>query len=216
MGKKVSPISFRVGVTRGWDSVWFAKRGFKEKFLQDTKIRKFLSQALEKAGISKIEITRDARKGSIVVHAGKPGVIIGRGGENIEKLSKQIKSEFGEAFDISVQEVKKVDTDAKLIAQSVAEQISRRFPYRRVVKMAIDRAKDSGIKGIKVIVSGRLNGVDISRRETYSHGTVPLHTLRANIDYATETAKTTYGTIGVKVWVFHGLIFKNEKIEESF
>ncbi len=216
MGKKVSPHSFRIGITRTWDSIWFAKKDFKQKFLQDIRIRKFLSEELKKAGISKIEIKRDSKKTTVIIHAGKPGIIIGRGGENIEKLSKLLTQKFGEVFDVSIQEVRKADADAALIAQAVAEQISRRFPYRRVVKMAVDRAKDNGVKGVKIMVSGRLNGVDIARKETYTHGKVPLHTLRANIDYATATAPTTYGSIGVKVWVYHGLVFKNEKLNEVF
>jgi len=215
MGKKVSPHSLRLGITRTWDSLWFAKRGYKEKFLQDVAIRKFLKKELEKANVSRIEIARDARKATITISAGKPGIIIGLGGENIEKYTKLLTQKFGGVYDISIQEIKRPDANAALIAQSVADQITRRFPYRRVVKMAIDRAKDSGIKGIKIIVSGRLNGVDISRKETYSHGTVPLHTLRANIDYSHKTAATAYGIIGVKVWIFHGMVFKNEKLNEK-
>ncbi|MCF7812109.1 30S ribosomal protein S3 [Candidatus Gracilibacteria bacterium] len=214
MGKKVSPHSLRIGITRTWDSKWYAKRDFKEKFLQDLEIREFLNKKLEKAGIAKIEIQRSNGKISVIVSAAKPGIIIGRGGEAIESLSKELRQKFQGAFDVSVQEVRKPDTNAKLIAQSVADQISRRFPYRRVVKMAIDRAKDAGVKGVKITVAGRLNGVDISRSETYSHGTVPLHTLRANIDYASTAAPTTYGSIGIKVWVYHGLVFKNENLNE--
>lgn len=214
MGKKVSPHSLRIGITRTWDSKWYAKRDFKEKFLQDAEIRKYLSEKLEKAGVAKIEIQRSAAKVTVVVYAAKPGIIIGRGGEAIEELSKALRQKFNDIFDVSVQEVRKPDGNAQLIAQSVADQISRRFPYRRVVKMAVDRAKDAGVKGVKVTVAGRLNGVDIARKETYSHGTVPLHTLRANIDYATAKAETTYGTIGIKVWVYHGLVFKNESMNE--
>jgi small subunit ribosomal protein S3 len=214
MGKKVSPHSLRIGITRTWDSKWYAKRGFKEKFLQDAKIREYISEKLEKAGIAKIEIQRSAAKVTVIIHAAKPGIIIGRGGEAIEELSKALRKKFDEVFDVSVQEVRKPDANAQLIAQSVADQISRRFPYRRVVKMAVDRAKDAGVKGVKIVVAGRLNGVDIARKETYSHGTVPLHTLRANIDYATTEAATTYGTIGIKVWVYHGLVFKNESMNE--
>jgi len=215
MGKKVSPHSLRIGITKTWDSRWYANRDFKEKFLQDIAIRQYLEKNLEKAGVSRIEIQRSAGKISVVLHVAKPGIVIGRGGEAIGELSKTLSQMFdGETFDVSVQEIRKPDSDAKLIAESVAQQISRRFPYRRVVKMAIERAKEAGVKGIKVGVSGRLNGVDISRSESSSYGTVPLHTLRANIDYATATSATTYGSIGVKVWIYRGLVFKNEALNE--
>jgi len=214
MGKKVSPHSLRIGITRTWDSLWYAKRDFKDNFLQDIAIRKYLEKKLQGAQISKIKITRSAGKIGVVIFSAKPGIIVGRGGDNIQKLTKELRQKYEEPFDVSVQEIRKPDTDAGLIAQSVAEQISRRFPYRRVTKMAIERAKESGVKGIKIKVSGRLNGVDIARSETYSFGTVPLHTLRANIDYARAEADTTYGVIGVKVWVYHGLVFKNQHMRE--
>ncbi|MCF7831038.1 30S ribosomal protein S3 [Candidatus Gracilibacteria bacterium] len=214
MGKKVSPHSLRIGITRTWDSKWYAKRDFKDKFLQDIAIREYLRKKLDKAGVSKIEINRSAGKISVRIHTAKPGLIIGRGGEAIGELAKELGAKFSDVFDVAVQEIRKPDADAQLIADSVAEQITRRFPYRRVVKMAVDRAKDAGVKGIKIGISGRLNGVDIARREAHSHGTVPLHTLRAKIDYATSTAPTTYGSIGVKVWVYHGLVFKNESLNE--
>jgi len=212
MGKKVSPHSLRIGITRSWDSKWFAGRDFKEKFLQDVAIRKFLEKKLKPAGVAKVEIHRSAGKITTIIYAAKPGLIIGRGGEAIGDLSKELSSKFKDVFDVSVQEVRKPDANAQLIAQSIADQIERRFPYRRVAKMAVDRAKDAGAKGVKIAIAGRLNGVDIARREEYTHGTVPLHTLRANIDYATATAPTTYGSIGIKVWVYHGLVFKNEKL----
>lgn len=216
MGKKVSPHSIRIGITRGWDSTWFAKRDFKEKFLQDVHLRKYLEDKFKHAKVSKVEIKRDSKKAKIVIHSGKPGIIIGRGGEQIQELTQELTDKFNDKFDVSIQEVRKIDADASLVAQSIAEQITRRFPYRRVVKMAVERAKESGVKGIKVIVSGRLNGVDIARKETYNYGKVPLHTLRANIDYATAEADTTYGVIGVKVWIYHGLVFKNKKMDQFF
>ncbi len=212
MGKKVNPISLRLGITRTWDSIWYDKRNFAQKFLQDVEIRKFIQARCAKAGVSKIEIHRSVGKTTVIVNCAKPGIIIGRGGEAIDDLKKELKEKFDENFDLTIKEVRKPDADAQLIANSVGEQIERRFPYRRVTKMAIDRAKESGAKGIKITVSGRLNGVDIARKEHYSFGTVPLHTLRAKIDYATSRAETTYGTIGVKVWVYHGLVFKNEHL----
>lgn len=214
MGKKVSPISLRIGITRTWDSKWYAKRDFKQKFLQDLEIRKFLEKKLAKAGISKIEIIRTSAKIKITIHTPKPGMIVGRGGEAIGELQRFMIQKFGGVFEVNVQEVRKPDADAKLIAENIAQQISKRFPYRRVVKMAVEKAKESGVKGIKVLVGGRLNGVDIARSEKYAYGRVPLHTLRADIDYASERADTMYGVIGVKVWIYNGLVFKNGEIEQ--
>lgn len=215
MGKKVSPHALRLGITRSWDSKWFAKRDFKEKFLQDIEIRRFLENLLKEAALSKVEINRSAGKISVILHSAKPGIIVGRGGENIGKIQKQLRDRFQDNFEVRVQEVRKPDANAQLIADHVAGQITRRFPYRRVIKMAVDKAKENGVKGIRVRVSGRLNGVDIARTEAFSHGTVPLHTLRANVDYATAKAPTTFGIIGVKVWVYHGLVFKNQHLNES-
>lgn len=216
MGKKVSPISIRVGITRKWDSTWYANnQDFKKKLLQDVAIRKYLTKKLKGASLSKIEINRGGGKVAIIIHTGKPGVIIGRSGENIENLNKELRKEFNEkTIAVSVQEVRKADGDAQIVANSVAEQIEKRFPFRRVCKMALERAKESGIKGMKVQISGRLNGVDIARREIYSFGTVPLHTLRAKIDYATARANTTYGVIGVKVWTYQGMVFKNDMLKD--
>ncbi len=214
MGKKVSPHSLRIGITRKWDSSWYSNiRGFKDKLLQDVALRKYLTKKFKHARLSKVEIRRDAKKVSVILHSAKPGVIIGRSGENIDNLSKELRQKFGvKNLEVSVQEVRKPDADAQLIADNIAEQVEKRFPYRRVCKMALDRAKDANVKGIKVMIAGRLNGVDIARQEIYSHGTVPLHTLRANIDYATSRAETTYGTIGIKVWTYHGEVFKNKNL----
>jgi len=214
MGKKVSPHSIRVGITRKWDSTWYANvQDFKKFLMQDVQIRKILKKKLKTCSLGKIEIKRGGGKTSVVLHSGKPGTIIGRSGENIGKLSKELRDQFGDnTIEVKVQEIRKPDADAQLIADSIAEQVEKRFPYRRVCKMAIERANENGVKGIKIMVSGRLNGVDIARREIYTEGTVPLHTLRANIDYATSMAHTTFGVIGIKVWVYHGLVFKNEAL----
>ncbi len=212
MGKKVSPISLRIGITRSWDSKWYAKRDYKAKFLQDLEIRKYIEKTLVKAGISKIELVRSAGKITLTIHTPKPGMIVGRGGEAIGELQKTLTQKFGEVFDVKVQEIRKPDADAKLVAENIAEQISKRFPYRRVAKMALEKAKEAGAKGIKIKIGGRLNGVDIARSETYNMGTVPLHTLRANIEYAHAEAETMYGIIGVKVWVYTGMVFKNESL----
>jgi len=215
MGKKVSPISLRIGITRTWNSRWFAKKDFQQKFLQDLELRKFLSKKCEKAGVSKIEIVRNTGKIEIVIHAAKPGMIVGRGGEEIQALQKLLKDKYGEIFSVNVQEVRKPEADAQLMALNIADQIERRFPYRRVCKMSVEKAREAGVKGVKVMVSGRLNGVDIARKETYAEGTVPLHTLRADIDYATAEANTMYGVIGIKVWVYRGLVFKNQSLNSD-
>lgn len=212
MGKKVSPISLRIGITRSWDSKWYAKRDYKEKFLQDLAIRDYIEKTLVKAGIAQIEMVRSSGKIVLTIHTPKPGMIVGRGGEAIGELQKTLTQKFGEVFDVKVQEVRKPDASAKLIAENIAEQISKRFPYRRVAKMALEKAKEAGAKGIKVKIGGRLNGVDIARSETYNSGTVPLHTLRANIDYFHAEANTMYGIIGVKVWIYTGMVFKNKNI----
>ena len=215
MGKKVSPISLRMGITRTWDSKWFSKKDFQAKFLQDLEIRKYLKTSLAKAGVSRIEIIRNTGKIEIIIHAAKPGMIVGRGGEDIQKLQKTLKDKFAETFSVTVQEIRKPEADAELIAQNIADQVEKRFPYRRVCKMAIERAREGGVKGVKVLISGRLNGVDIARKETYIEGTVPLHTLRADIDYATAEAATMYGQIGIKVWVYRGLVFKNKYMNDQ-
>ena len=212
MGKKVSPISLRIGITRTWDSKWYSKRGYKNNFLKDLEIRKYIETTLAKAGIARIEIVRSSGKIVLTIHTPKSGMIVVRGGEAIGELQKTLTQKFGEVFDVKVQEVRKPDTSAKLVSENIAEQISKRFPYRRVAKMALEKAKESGAKGIKIRIGGRLNGVDIARSESYSSGTVPLHTLRADIDYAHSGADTQYGVIGVKVWIYKGLVFKNQSL----
>lgn len=214
MGKKVSPHSLRIGITRTWNSRWYAKRGFQEKFLQDLEIRKFLEKKYAKAGVAKVEIVRSSGKINTIIHAAKPGMIVGRGGEEIKTLQKNLTQTFKDVFEVNVQEIRKPEANAQLIAENIADQITRRFPYRRVCKMAVEKAKESGVKGVKIKVGGRLNGVDIARSETYNAGTVPLHTLRADIDYATCEADTMYGVIGVKVWIYRGLVFKNKKLND--
>ena len=215
MGKKVSPISLRIGITRTWDSQWYADaKSYKGQFLDDLAIRKFLEKKAEKAGVARIEIHRHNDKIELILHAAKPGMLIGRSGDEIRKIEAELSKKFGGRFLLTAKEVRKPDTNAELIAQNIADQVTKRFPYRRVCKMSVDRAKEAGVKGIKILISGRLNGVDIARKEVYNFGTVPLHTLRANIDYATSTAPTTYGQVGIKVWTYHGLVFKNKALNQ--
>lgn len=212
MGKKISPHAFRLGITRTWDSVWYKKRSYKQNFLEDLKIRAYLEGELKGAQISRITILRKSDKVIVQVTSAKPGVIVGRGGENIQKLQGALKKQFGHNFEINVQEIRKPDADAQLVANNMAEQVEKRFPYRRVAKIALEKAKESNAQGIKIMVAGRLNGVDIARKEIFSQGKIPLHTLRADIDYATAEANTMYGVIGIKVWIYKGLVFKNKAL----
>ena len=204
MGQKINPIGIRLGITRTWDSKWFAKRSDYAKYVhEDVKIRDFIDRkTFRREGISKIEIERKSNsKVRVTIHTAKPGVIIGRGGEKVEVLKKELEH---------IQEIKQPDTEAKLIAESIAMQLERRVSHRRAIKQVISRALRAGAKGVKILCSGRLNGAEIARSEWVREGRVPLHTLRADIDYATDTAITTFGCVGVKVW-----IFKGEKIGKS-
>ena len=207
MGQKINPIGIRLGITRTWESRWFAKRADYAKFvLEDVKVREFIDKKqFRREGISKIEIERKSNnKMRITIHTAKPGVIIGRGGDKVEVLKKELEELTGKSVFLNIQEIKQPDTDAKLIAQSIAMQLERRVSHRRATKQTISRAMRAGAQGIKILCSGRLNGAEIARREWVREGRVPLHTLRADIDYATDTAITTFGCVGVKVWIFKG------------
>ena len=212
MGQKVNPKSFRLGVNQTWDSMWYANKGnYKKYLLEDFAIRKFLTKALQESNLSKIEILRNANQVTLNLLTSKPGLIIGRQGEGVEKLKEKLHKEFNTNFIINIKEIKKPELDARLIADSIARQIEKRIPYRRASKAAIAKGMEMGAKGIKVHVSGRLNGVEIARREYFKDGNIPLHTLRSGIDYAIGEAKTTYGIIGVKVWVYRGAIFEKNQ-----
>jgi small subunit ribosomal protein S3 len=207
MGQKINPIGIRLGITRTWESRWFAKRADYAKFvLEDVKVREFIDKKqFRREGISKIEIERKSNnKMRITIHTAKPGVIIGRGGDKVEVLKKELEELTGKSVFLNIQEIKQPDTDAKLIAESIAMQLERRVSHRRATKQTISRAMRAGAQGIKILCSGRLNGAEIARREWVREGRVPLHTLRADIDYATDTAITTFGCVGVKVWIFKG------------
>ena len=214
MGQKVNPNGLRLGINKDWEAKWYAnKSDFSEKLLKDIEIRKFFEKNLKNAGIAKVEIERNAKRCEVIVHTSKPGVMIGRGGEEIEKLKKQLSKVAGENVQISIVDIKKADTNAQLVADSIANQISNRASFRMAQKRAIRNAMKAGAKGIKTSVSGRLGGADMARSEGYTEGTIPLHTLRADVDYATAEADTTFGKIGVKVWIYKGEILpsKNNK-----
>ena len=212
MGQKVSPVGLRIGINKGWEANWYAnKNNFGETLEKDLKIRKFLDKKLANAGVSSVEIERNAKRCEVIVHTSKPGVIIGKGGEEIENLKKEIAKLTNENVQISIADIKKPDLDATLVAKSIAEQIENRASFRMAQKKAIRNVMKAGAKGVKTLVSGRLNGADIARGQGYSEGTIPLHTLRADVDYATAEADTTFGKIGVKVWIYKGEILKSNK-----
>ena len=212
MGQKVSPNGLRIGINKDWEAKWYANnKNFSDLLANDVKIRKFLDTKLKDASISKVEIERNSKKTEITIHTSKPGVIIGRGGEEIEKLKKELSKLVNENVQISIVDIKKPEIDASLVVQSIANQIENRASFRMAQKRAIKNAMKSGAKGIKTLVSGRLGGADMARSEGYTEGTIPLHTLRADIDYATAEANTTYGKIGVKVWIYKGEILQDKK-----
>ena len=205
MGQKVNPHGLRVGVIKDWSSRWYAKdKDFGELLVEDYQIREYIKKTQYATGISKVEIERSANRLTLFIYTGKPGRIIGKGGTGIDTLRKQIQKMTGKVVNINVMEVKNVDCDAQLVAEGIAQQLEKRISFRRAMKQAISRALRGGAEGIKTTVAGRLNGAEIARSESYSEGNVPLQTLRANIDYGTAEADTTYGKIGVKVWINKG------------
>jgi small subunit ribosomal protein S3 len=208
MGHKVNPIGIRLGIAKDWNSKWFAnKREYAQYLGADLKVRELLKKKLAQAGISKILIERPAKTARVTIHTARPGVVIGKKGEDIEKLRKEVSQVMGVPAHINVTEVRKPELDAQLVAESIAQQLERRIMFRRAMKRSVQNAMRLGALGIKVNVGGRLNGAEIARSEWYREGRVPLHTLRADIDYGFAEAKTTYGIIGVKVWVYKGEIF---------
>jgi small subunit ribosomal protein S3 len=215
MGHKVHPTGFRLGVTTKWSSNWYAeRRTYGENLNRDIAVRKFLSEKLKDAFVSRVQIERPAKSARITIHTARPGIVIGKKGEDIEKLKHQVSKIIGlkpDSVHISVEEIRKPELDAKLVAESVAQQLERRIMFRRAMKRAVQNATRQGAGGIKIQVGGRLNGAEIARVEWYREGRVPLHTLRAYVDYGTAEAKTTYGVIGVKVWVFNGEMFEAEQ-----
>lgn len=216
MGQKVSPHGLRVGVIKDWDSKWYAnKNSFADNLVEDHKVREFVKKRLYVAGVSKVVIERTSdNQIKVVVMTGKPGMVIGRSGDGIDTLKKEIEKMTSKAVTISIVEIKKIELDAQLSAESIAQALERRISFRRAMKQAIGRTMKSNAKGIKVLVSGRLGGAEIARSEKYSEGNVPLHTLRANIDYGFAEADTTYGKIGVKVWINHGEVLEKGLISQ--
>ncbi|HEX6119854.1 MAG TPA: 30S ribosomal protein S3 [Dongiaceae bacterium] len=210
MGQKVNPIGLRVGINRTWDSRWFASRDFADMLHEDLKLKKYLSDRLGQAGVSRIVIERPAKKARVTIHTARPGVVIGKKGADIEKLRADLAKMTGSEVSLNIVEIRKPEIDAKLIADNIAQQLERRVAFRRAMKRAVQSAMRLGALGIRINCAGRLGGAEIARMEWYREGRVPLHTLRAEIDFGESTAKTTYGTCGVKVWVFKGEIMAHD------
>lgn len=210
MGQKVSPVGLRIGINKDWESRWYAEKDYAKHLNNDYKIRKYLNKKFKSAGISQIIIERNAKRCEVFIHASKPGLIIGQSGVEIEKVKKDVSKIVGEQVQISVVEIKNPDMVAQLVADNIAHNIENRVSFRVAQKKAIRNTMKAGAKGIKTLVSGRLGGADIARGEGYSEGTIPLHTLRADIDYATSEADTTFGKIGVKVWIYKGEILDSK------
>ena len=212
MGQKVNPHGLRVGVIKNWDSRWFAKKSdFGDTLVEDYNLRKDLKKQLAAAGVPKIEIERDASRLRIHIHCAKPGIVIGKGGSEIEKLRVQLEKRLGKPVNINIVEVRQPDLNAQLVAENIAQQLEKRVSFRRAMKLCIGRSMKLGAKGIKTQVSGRLGGAEIARTEQYHDGTIPLQTLRADIDYGFAEAATTYGRIGVKVWLYRGEVLHDSR-----
>ena len=215
MGQKINPNGFRLGVIRDWESKWYADRGYKETLNEDLRIRKFISEKLKDSSVSTVEIERAANRINISIHTSKPGMVIGKGGSEVEALRKQLNALTSKQVHINIVEIKKPDLDAELVADSIARQLEARIAFRRAMRQASQRSMRAGAKGNRIQVSGRLNGADMARREWHTEGRVPLQTLRADIDYAWVNAFTTYGEIGVQVWINRGEILPSRKNKPS-
>ena len=208
MGQKVNPIGLRLGINRGWDSVWFDEKTFAERINEDILIRRYIENRFNRASLSKISINRKPSKTLVTISTARPGLVIGKGGSEVELVKKALKNLLGYTVQVNVDEIKRPGLIAQLVGQNIAQQLEKKVNYRRAVKKSIQTSMSMGAQGIRVCISGRLNGAEIARSETFRDGRVPLHTLRANIDYALVEANTTYGIIGVKVWIFKGEIRK--------
>ena len=215
MGQKVNPHGLRVGVIKDWDSRWYAEADFADNLIEDQKIRTYLKKRLYSAGIAKIEIERASDRVKIIVHTAKPGVVIGKGGAEIEKLKAELQKMTDKKLFVDIKEIKRPDRDAQLVAESIAQQLENRVSFRRAMKSTMSRSMKAGVMGIKTAVGGRLGGADIARTEFYSEGTIPLQTLRADIDYGFAEADTTYGKLGVKVWIYKGEVLPTKGNKEG-
>ncbi|MGM0612516.1 MAG: 30S ribosomal protein S3 [Bacteroidota bacterium] len=207
MGQKINPIGNRLGIIRGWDSNWFGGKNYESKIIEDDKIRKYLNARLSKAGIARVIIERTLKLVTVTIHTARPGIIIGKGGQEVDKLKEELKKLTGKEIQINISEIKRPELDAVIVSQTIAKQIEGRISFRRAIKTSIASTMRMGAEGIKIQISGRVGGAEMARTETFKEGRVPLHTLRANIDYAMTEAHTTYGRIGVKVWIFKGEIY---------
>lgn len=215
MGQKVNPHGLRVGVIKDWDSKWYAEADFSDNLVEDYNIRKVIKKKLYSAGISKIEIERASDRVKVTIYTAKPGVVIGKGGADIETLKREVQKLTAKKLSIDIKEIKRPDTDAQLVAENIALQLENRVSFRRAMKSVMTRTMKSGAKGIKTSVSGRLGGADMARTEFYSEGTIPLQTLRADIDYGFAEANTTYGKVGVKVWIYKGEVLPTKSVKEG-
>lgn len=211
MGQKVHPKGLRLGIIRDWDTRWYNEKDFADLLYEDVRIRRYVKKKLYTAGVSTIEIERAANRIKVTLHVAKPGIVIGRGGVEVENLRKELEALTGKQVHLNISEVKRPELDAQLVAEGVASQLERRVSFRRAMKQAVGRARRSGAQGMKIACAGRLGGAEMARREWHSEGKVPLHTLRADIDYGFAEAKTTYGKIGVKVWIYKGEILPEGK-----
>jgi small subunit ribosomal protein S3 len=207
MGQKVNPVGLRLGIVRGWDSNWYGGKSFSDKLVEDHKIREYVAARIPKGGIAKVVIERTLKRITLTIHTARPGVVIGKGGTEVDKIKEELKQLTHKDVQINIFEIKRPELDAKLVGEAIAQQIEARISYKRAMKQAIASAIRVGAEGIKVKVSGRLAGADMARTEQYKEGRIPLHTLRADIDYAVSEAQTVYGKIGIKVWIFRGEIY---------
>lgn len=215
MGQKVNPISLRLNINRTWDSRWYAGKNYAELLQQDLKIRSFIMKKLKQAAVSKVVVERPAKKACITIYSARPGIIIGKKGTDLDALKKEVSKMIGSEVSLNILEIRKPEADAQLVADGIAQQLERRVSFRRAMKKAVQSALRLGVQGIRVNCSGRLGGAEIARIEWYREGRVPLHTFRADIDYATSTAFTTYGACGIKVWIFKGEIMEHDPMAQD-
>ena len=216
MGQKVNPIANRLGIVRGWDSNWFGGKSFGDNLVEDQKIRKYLNERLAKASVSRIVIERTLKRVTITICTARPGIVIGKGGQDVEKLKEELKKLYKKDIQINIYEIKKPDLDANLVANSIARQVEGKIAYRRAIKMAIQNTMRAGAEGIKVLISGRLNGAEIARSEMLKEGRTPLHTFRADIDYCKTEALTKVGILGIKVWICRGEVYGKRDLTPNF